>query len=746
MPFAGTAAAISTLLAMDGHKLNEAGNPSRELKSRYGNHSVYTKFEDTDSIGTFTCTKKIRPQKIFISEKLSTCMSIYVDKDVDRLYTYDSLLGIDYDAYTKGRQFILVADETEVLDASLPASGDSYTSKEVLFCGYNKPGGAIDFNSVRLTHEWVGIEELLNEVKISGIYTNSVNSETETSTRSLSSARCIFNEDGNKDRSQITESSEIGGAKYFFNKSGIGQTEFWSCKNILLYIKWFYCTANSPIIALDSGDRGLNLINYISNYINIDFERMNETDLPDIDPMNLDLEGMGVLDAIKKVLKESKKYMLYKAYRCDGKVTIGYRSKIAVTTTERFPEDNPMLFRIGVQGASTASTNLVNAGNINLNRETKNVGRVIVLGDYLRINTLCTSLAYSTFASNLSSDPDTYSAVAGLTTFTDRLALVLTATHHLETWQQNYQVIPTNMLSVALSDIGANMTTYNGESTSLKIFDGLKCLEFSREFIVGGVTEVEGKKVRDMGCFIALPSTPYDYNGTDYIQALRYDDTNYYYYITPLESVQNNFSLKHEDKKNRSAIILCEANGGKDNINADTGKTPFGEYQYSSIVPYFNIAIRFFDGYDDSNPVPLFIRTNVRTDYRIKGIAQIAGYDSDIHSTEIVEDMDFKLSINYKDATYDGAGNFTNVTNGFINADDDLILQKIQAKAEALLEKYTVIQNSGFVDFNGYQNYIKVGDWSDKFTGSGRDINTPVVVNTITFDLTKKLTTVAFGS
>jgi len=191
---------------------------------------------------------------------------------------------------------------------------------------------------------------------------------------------------------------------------------------------------------------------------------------------------------------------------------------------------------------------------------------------------------------------------------------------------------------------------------------------------------------------------------------------------------------------------LCEANGGKDNVNAATGKTPFGEYQHTSIIPYFNIAIRFFDGYDDSNPVPLFIRTNVRTDYRIKGIAQIAGYDADIHNTEIVEDMDFKLSINYKDATYDGAGNFTNVTNGFLHADDATILQKIQEKAEALLAKYNVIQNSGFVDFNGYQNYIKVGDWSDKFTGTGRDINTPVVVSTITYDLTKKLTTVAFGS
>lgn len=746
MPFTGSASLVSNLLSQNGHRLNEAGNASRELKSRYANHSVYTKFEDSTSIGTFTCTKKIRPQKITISEKLSYCDSIYVDKDVDRLYTYDSILGIDYDQYTKGRQFILVADETDILDANLPASGASYSDKQVLFCGYNKPGGAIDFNSVRLTHEWVGIEELLNEIKISGIYTNSVNTDTITSARSLSSARCIFNEDGNKDRSQFEDTSEIGGAKYFFNKSGIGQTVFWSLKNILLYIKWFYCTSGSPIIALDTGDRGLKLIEYVSNYIDIDFTRMNETELPDIEPMDFDIEGMGVLDAIKKVLAESKKYMLYKAYRCDGKVNIGYRSKIAISSTDRFAEDNPMLFRIGVQGATTASTNLINAGNVNLNRETKNIGRVIVLGDYLRINTLCTSLAYSSFASNLSSDPEAYASISGLTTFTDRLALVLTATNHLETYQQNYSVIPTNMLNVTLSDLGANMAAYNGESTSLKIFDGLKCLEFSREFIAGGTTEVEGKKIRDMGVFIASPSDPYDYSGTDYIQALRYDQTNYYYYITPIQAAILNFSVSHEDNKNRSGIILSELGGGQENINTDTGKTPVGEYLYTSIIPHFDVAIKFFSGYSVSSPVPLFIRTNVRTDYRIKGIAQITGYDDTIHSTEIVEDKDFKLTINYKDATYDGSGSFSNVTNGYLQADDATILQKIQDKAQSLLDKYNVVQNSGFVDFNGYQCYIKVGDWSDKFTGAGRDINTPVVVNTITFDLTKKLTTVGFGS
>lgn len=741
MPFAGTSAAISTLIAEEGYRLNESGNDSRELLARNTNHSVYTKFEDTTTPASYTCTKKIVPTKVFINEDTSICKSVYVDKTIDRLYSLDSILGVDYDQYTKGRQFIFVANEPGVLDADLPAEGAAYTSKLPIFIGYNKPGAAIDFNSVRMSPEWVGIEELLNEIKISGIYTNAVNSPTITSDRSLSSERCVFNESGRKDRSEYEDNTEIGGAKYFFNKSGIGQTKFWSLKNILLYIKWFYCTASSPIIALDTGDRGLNLINYVADYINFDLARMNETDLPDIEPMDFDIEGLGVLDAIKKVLKESKKYMLYKAYRIDGKVTIGYRAKFH---TDRFAEDNPMLLRIGVQNAATASTNLINSANINLNRETKNIGRVIVLGDYLRINTLCSTLAYSGFSDNLSSSYESYVSSGGLSAFTDRLRMILTSTNLIETWQQNYAIENGNMLTLTLADLSADMTSYNGETTSLKLFDGLKLLEFKREFLTGNTT-IEGEQVRDIGVYIAKPSDPYDFDGTDYIQPLVNDGSTSYYFIAPAESLQDVFSVKHNEDKNKSSLIVCEANGGEQNINSDTGKTPFGEYQYTSTVEVSDIASSFFGGYSASNPIPIFIRTNVRTDYRIKGIAQIAGYEPTIHSTEIVEDMDFKLSISHKDATYDG-GAFTNNTNGFLDPLDETILEKIQYKAQSILDKYRVIQNSGFADFNGYQVYIKVGDWSDKFTGSGRDINTPVVVSSLVFDFERRMTTVAFGS
>ena len=106
--------------------------------------------------------------------------------------------------------------------------------------------------------------------------------------------------------------------------------------------------------------------------------------------------------------------------------------------------------------------------------------------------------------------------------------------------------------------------------------------------------------------------------------------------------------------------------------------------------------------------------------------------------------MDFKLTTQYKDATYaDGA--FTNTTNGFINADDVSILVKIQAKADALKRKYESLQNSGNIVLDGYQSEIKIGDYAEKITGTGRDINTPLIVSKITFDFNSKKTMLAFA-
>lgn len=724
----------------DGCPLASPDSGQAELKSRYANHSVYTKFEDTTSIEPFLCTKNIRPKKINISEKLSKCDSIYVDRDLTEIAHYDGLLGINYGEYQKGRQFILVCNETGISDASLPSSGATYgNDKEVIFCGFNKPGAALNLNKVAVSYEWHGVEELLNEIKINGIYTKGISTTSIKGSDHYSNARCIFNEDGEKDRSVISETL-VGGAKYFFNKSGIGQTEYWSIKNILYYLKWFYCSSTSPLIDADPG-LGLKLISYVSNYINFSLGLINNTDLPDIVPKHLSLEGFGVLDAIKEVLKQSKSYMLYKSYTCNGKVTLSFRRKNAYVD-DRDSGDQPMLIRIGQTGQPQTAVNLSAGGTINCNRETKNLGRVIVLGDYLRFNTLATSLAYPSFASNLSSDKDIYSAVSGLTTFTDRLALVLTETNHIETWQQNYSVIPTNMLNVALNDLTADMTSFNGEDNTIKIFDGLKTLEFGRDLAKGSTIEAS-KKVRDMGVYLAMPSDPRtdEYDNLDWIFPLRFDETNYFYYIAPVEKLQNSFSVKHQSGLH-SALILVEANG---DTNPDVGFTDFGQYQHQSILPFFDAAINFFPGYDDSNPVPFFARINVRSDYRIKGIAQIDDFDENIHYTEIVQDRDFKLSISYKDAEYD-SGSFIDIPDGWLNEDDPDILQQIQQKAQSLLDKYRVTQNSGEKLLDGFQSTFKIGDWFDKLVGQDRDIIAPSVVAEIEFDMDNKSTTLKLGS
>ena len=725
----------------DGNPLASIDSGQAELKSRYANHSVFTKFEDSTSYEDFICTKNIRPKKIFISDKLSKCDSVYVDRDLTEIAHYDGLLGIDFGEYQKGRQFILVVNETDVADAALPAGGSTYdNNKEVMFCGYNRPGAALDLNNVAVTYEWHGIEELLNEIKVCGIYSHGINTPTITGTDNYSSAKCIFNENGERDRSTYEEIL-IGTRHYYFNKSGIGKTDFWSIKHMLFYLKWLYCSPASPLIDLPNG-LGLKLIAYVSDYINLNLGLIDKTELDTIVPKNFSIENFGVLDAIKEVLKQSKSYMMYKAYTCDGGVTIGYRKKKSIQA-DRDEGDQPMLIRIGKTGEPASAQDLSAGGNINCNRETKNLGRVVVLGDYLRFNSLATSLAHSSFTGVLSSDPEEYSQASGLTAFADRLALVLTATNLIETYQQNYAVIPTNMLNVTIADLGANLAEYNNESTDVKLFDGLKTLEFGRELSKG--TNIDAaQKTRDAGVYVAKPSDPRlnADDGLDWVYPLLYDETNYYYFIQPVEKLQNGFSVKHESGLH-SALILLEANGDNDN---DTGLTEFGQYQEKSIINHLDVASEFFPDYDETNPVPFFARVNVRSDYRIKGIAEIEDYDENIHYTEIVQDPDFKLSISFKDAEYDGAGGFIDIYDGFLNGTDGEILLQIQDKAESLLEKYIVCQNSGQKHLDGFQTTLKIGDWFDKLVGEDRDIIAPSVIAQVEYDLDNKSTTLSLGS
>lgn len=369
-----------------------------------------------------------------------------------------------------------------------------------------------------------------------------------------------------------------------------------------------------------------------------------------------------------------------------------------------------------------------------------------------------TSVAYgaegskAAFSGNFSNNFTTYSAISGLTSFTDRIALVLANTVTTDTYEQTYIAVPTNMLTLTIADLTADLNTYHTatyqEAETTQLFNTLKALKINRFLSKGTiVAESDGEEVsmHDVGAFVAHPSesevrSP---ETLSYVYPTIVDGSTTFYYITPIADNDTEMEAKI-DESTHSAIFLLGKNLDKD---TESGYSSFHEYLYKSPLLPFEVSYGF-DNYNLSNPAPIWIRANVQTDYRIKGIATIGGglFDSNVHETLIVYDDDFKLSLNYKDATYDGAGSFSNITNGYIKANDATVLQKIQEKADALLEKYGVVQNSGTTELNGVQQYWKVGDWSNKFTGSGRDIETPVIVNSIVFDFKNKKTNLFFGN
>jgi len=715
--------------------------------TRFPGHGVYTKFENSLTPATYDYDIKIVLDSLVITESTSELSATLEEPTFTKLSQYDANQGINYASYVKGRQYIIVTSED--MD-NLPDDGDPYDNQhQVIFSGYSLKGGAIDLKDVSFAIKYVGVENLLNEIKISGCYIEPIRAGTlGNTTARLSNSKCIFNENSRKDRASSFASNDTYGplhGAYKFNKSGIGQTEYWNITQILRYVVAYYTRTDSPLIALDTNGIGAKLIANIAQYITWEWYQIDDLDLEDIQPMDFSIENLGVFEALLLIIKETKKYILYKAYASNGKVGLSLRDKRA-SSTYRADGDLAMLLDIGALNATNSSLYVINNGNISLNRETKNIGRVIVMGDFLRINSLATTMGYSgspTFTSNFSSDPDTYSPAGGLLTFLDRLSLVLTDTNYTETYQQNYAVTPENLLNVTLADLTVDLTAYNGEPTTLNIFETLKCLEFTRD-LSKGVSKDSSKSIRDCGVYIAKPSEPRTgvADEYDWIYPLSYDGSNYYYYMVPIEKLSNSFGAKHDDGMH-SALIIYEANGDPDN---ETGYTEFGQYWYNSAMLFNDIGAFHFTNYNLTNPIPMIARVNVKTDYRIKGIADLGvDYDENVHSTVIVLDEDFKLTIQYKDAEY-SAGAFTNLTNGYIDASDSNVLERIQYKADSLLAKYKVMQNSGHLLLDGYQYVWKVGDWTNKITGTSRDINTPLICSGVEFNFKQKTTTLKFGT
>jgi len=73
-------------------------------------------------------------------------------------------------------------------------------------------------------------------------------------------------------------------------------------------------------------------------------------------------------------------------------------------------------------------------------------------------------------------------------------------------------------------------------------------------------------------------------------------------------------------------------------------------------------------------------------------------------------------------------------------------LTSIQDRAEQLLEKYTRAQNTGKINITGVQAKLKMGDYITEIGSGTRKFDFPSIINTVEYDLKKRMTKITLGS
>jgi len=730
-------------------------------------HSVARVFSSTTSgIPTYVYTNKVKAHYIDISKKRSTCSVTIQDDTLDQIVDYDGNYGIGLNSNVDGYDYLLVLAESS--KANITTAGNYANDKIVLFSGYNRGSYSIDLDEKRVSGGYVGIEEMLNEIKVDGIL--EVNHENAPSSQNLNGdigthqvnyydCKVIFNEKGVPD-------NFIGQLKYsytinrdstppvvgltsvgVFDKSGLQEAGFWNCEEILDYLMAVYLSHNPELrLFLDQADR----LDYVSKFLGFDYGSLSRSDLADIEPKDFDITGMGLLDAIYKVLDQSRRYSVSKKYKQNGKAIIGLRANSKAQRIADNSSDIPYKLQIGEAGAAAVKLDIVESANLNLNRENKSVGRVVVRGGYLHINTLITTWGDNTVTPAASNSKTAYSAASNSENFTDHLnALAVDYTASKKgVPSQTYNIINTGMRGDLLNaNLSVTLADFN-ETIDQEIFKTEKLVEI-KPFLFKAYSEASSRPTEELAIYVAHPKEDSDLKESPILSV---SGTNFIY-IQPIEGGKDE-QLKMRAKFKADGKAEFVITSSADKKDEDRTEHRFKEYIDNSTVPQ---PLKYPTSRGIDTPeIPLYIRCAVKTDYRLRGIAEIAGYDDDKHRTLYIDDREaVNIALQYKDKTYDGEGGWDNLTDGWIDGAgtaEKLVLSKLQSQAEAILDKYAGSpQNSGYVELNGCQHAMKPGDMIDEFeetagTTGDRGFDFEAVVNKVGYDLVERKTIINFGA
>ena len=758
---------IADSISGDGQQIAAPGDPTdiSGFLDQQTEHSVARVFTAVaTTFPTHVYTNTVKAHYIDMSKKKSTCSVTIQDESLVNIDEYESNYGVSLNTNIDGYDYLIVVAEDN--KAGITTAGNYAADKIVLFSGYNRGTYAMDLDDLNVTCNYVGIEEMLNEIKIDGILEVDGVSQTAdilsgdviVNQTAYYDRRVVFNEKGRRDKfdGQLKTTftySDLAGSSVsekeetvpIFDKTGLGYSYHWTCLDIFDYLMALYHKKSQDIRNyLDQADR----LDFVSQFLRFDFGSITRSDLADVIPKDFDISGMGVLDAIYKVIDESRRYSVTKRYVQDGVAMVGMRANSKTQRQADSAGDIPLKMPIGEYGAAAVKADIVESANINLNRENKSVGRVVVRGQHLRINTLATTWGPNTVTPIASTNKSTKVQAANSSDFSYHMHLLSMDYSEAKTGvpQQSYVIMNTAMVGDMLgAATGISIADFN-EATDQELFKNERIMSFEDKIALP-YGNSNSREADPMQIYTAAPYkneavTP----ETTHAITTGSNGTDTFYYIEPIVGGKEaDLKIAAKYKTGDYGEFQLYSNADK----KDDGRTThrFKEYIDDSQVP---AAAKYPKSRGvDTNEIPLYIRCSIKTDYRIRGIAEIAGYDTAKHRTIYIDDKGApEISVGYRDFEYDGAGGWSAVTSGYLDGvgtAEQQVLDDLQSKAAAILDEQTIVGNSGYIEVSGCQYSIKPGDMVDEFTGTGRAFDFEGIINKVGFDLRERRTILSMG-
>lgn len=803
----------------DAEKKNIIFDKTSDFKDERFRYAVYAQTEEAFE-PTFRYVNYLIPEEAIIEKNGSTC-TFRVDDPVnnklsdwgkDPATTNDAYLGFFYDRTVSPRYRAMVVMLGK--GSTVPSANPVYSANGnnvVLWSGFNKTGASLDLggspgDKIKITLS--GIEQAVNDLTVNGIIgwelysvmldnlnNFAVNTSQSASTIQTNafeftfhsySYKAIFNEGGRPDQMDFVDfpadsdgvkgptaaksEEQTTGAtltRRYFNKAGEGPVKYWTIGDILLYLSLWYIKTDEDLDQKlpDTFDIKTKFNDYILQSAQMPPEIFSEV------PTDLNLEGLGVFDAFVEVMRHSTRYDISGGYNFDGKYKFDFVPKLDITgtgVTIRTGEKIEIPMSRGQVGANYDENKIVNNSSINVNRENARIGRVIVIGDRVRINTLFTTLANTNKddvdfeAPRLSDNKDTYIQLTPSFIEDDE-------------WNKYFELYTKDTLNDnGIPGVVFNFSTLNAlkdqsnmfmkkmlplisddlnGDTKIDIVDSFEVPTIERD-IKSSFSEEHTLK-QDKGVFVTDKIIVRNEDQPDPAETNAEDGFDWMFVIPQEKSAVVKGRIASNSKRAGSHLLVYPAPK-----QAAAFNEVFERTKMFNRIDSGGALVKSLSG---RSPIPLFVRVALVTQYRLKGISKITlathgiDFDPKKHATKVINDDRFKLNLTFNDATYSTSktnkkgnennpdtlnGSFITIPDGFIPRRDGSAdpqrtepIVNIQKEADGWLDRLVNIpQNSGTLNLRSIQKGIKVGQFIEQIEGGSRTIPFKCFVQSIRYN------------